>query len=376
MISTKNISLTILFMSIGIVWLAWGKQSFALLLLASALLSSAISFFVRRSRAASIPVAVGLFCLFVAELTLPFIVPSVRDKPVYRDPESGYMNGYNEQVEGFGFRPVPGVHSSRKLTLDGEIIYDVTYTIGDDGYRMSHTSEPFMANVYGGSFTFGEGLNDNETLVHYLWADHGFNAKSVGIHGYGLQHALYNIEHGLTASDGFNILLTVPWHALRSSCKPDYASGTPRYEVEGNYARLAGICSKRRLFSRIASRSNIFKLVQNALYNEINQITNEDIELYLAIVRTIARYTHESNSKLVIAYIQATEERMQFTEWSNESLVEELKAISDIFVDVTLSDKQETLDPKYYIHELDQHPNAQANRERARLIVQSLTNSR
>ena len=116
--------------------------------------------------------------------------------------------------------------------------------------------------------------------------------------------------------------------------------------------------------------------MQNALYNEINQITNEDIELYLAIVRTIARYTHESNSKLVIAYIQATEERMQFTEWSNESLVEELKAISDIFVDVTLSDKQETLDPKYYIHELDQHPNAQANRERARLIVQSLINSR
>ena len=374
--STKKITLIIFFLAIGIVWLAWEKQSLALLLLASALFSSVISYFVRRFRAASIPVAVGLFCLFIAELALPFIASSVRDKPVYRDPESGYMNGYNEHIGGFGYRPVPGVHSSRQLTLDGEIIYDVTYTIGDDGYRTSRTSVPYMANVYGGSFTFGEGLNDNQTLVHYLWADHGFNAKSVAMHGYGLQQALYNIEHGLTASDGFNILLTVPWHALRSSCKPDYASGTPRYEVEGNYARLAGICSKRGLFSRIASRSNIFKLVQKALYNEINRITNEDIELYLAIVRTIARHTHESNSKLVIAYIQATEQRMQFTEWSNESLVEELKAISDILVDVTLSDKQETLDPKYYIHELDQHPNAQANRERAQLIFESLSNSR
>ena len=116
--------------------------------------------------------------------------------------------------------------------------------------------------------------------------------------------------------------------------------------------------------------------MQKALYNEINRITDEDIELYLAIVRTIARHTHESNSRLVIAYIRATEQRLQFTEWSNESLLEELNAISDILVDVTLSDEQETLDSTYYIHELDQHPNAAANRERARLIVQSLTNSR
>jgi hypothetical protein len=376
MISTKKIMLTIIFVSIGVFWLAWEKQNFALLLLASALLSSAISYFVRRFRAASIPVAVGLFCLSIAEVALPFITSSVANKPVFYDPESDYANGYSEQIEGFGYRSTPGVHSSRKLTLDGEVIYDVTYTIGDDGYRMSRTSEPFMANVYGGSFTFGEGLNDNETLVHYLWADHGFNAKSVGIHGYGLQQALYNIEHGLTTSEGFNILLTVPWHALRSSCKPFYASGTPRYEVEGEYARLAGVCSDEGLFSRIARHSNIFKLVQKVLYNEKNRITDEDIELYLAIVRTIARHTHESNSRLVIAYIQATQERMQFTEWSNESLVEELKVISDIFVDVTLSDEQETLDPKYYIHELDPHPSAQANRERAQLIFQSLSNSR
>jgi hypothetical protein len=174
--------LTIIFVSIGVFWLAWEKQNFALLLLASALLSSAISYFVRRFRAASIPVAVGLFCLSIAEVALPFITSSVANKPVFYDPESDYANGYSEQIEGFGYRSTPGVHSSRKLTLDGEVIYDVTYTIGDDGYRMSRTSEPFMANVYGGSFTFGEGLNDNETLVHYHWVDHGFNAKSVGIH--------------------------------------------------------------------------------------------------------------------------------------------------------------------------------------------------
>ena len=373
MSSTKNVMLAISFLSIGIFWLAWEKQSFALLLLASALFFSAISYFASGVRAASIPIAAGLFCFFIAELALPFINPSIRSKPVYHDPESDYVNDYLERIEGFGYRPKPGTHSSRLLTLDDEIIYDVIYTIGDDGYRASRTSEPFLANVYGGSFTFGEGLSDNETLVHYLWADHEFNAKSVGIHGYGLNQALYNIERGLTTSGGFNILFTVPWHALRSSCKPDYASGTPRYEVEGNYVRLAGVCSGGGFFSRIVSHSNIFKLVQQALYNEVDRITDQDIELYLAIVRTIARQTHDSNSRLVIAYIKATEHRMQFTKWSNESLIEELKEISDVLVDVTLSEKQETLDSKYYIHELEQHPSAEANRERAKLIFQSLS---
>ena len=151
---------------------------------------------------------------------------------------------------------------------------------------------------------------------------------------------------------------------------------TQRVVKTRDYAQLAGVCSGGGLFSRIATNSNIFKLVQQALYNDINQITDEDIELYLAIVRTIARQTHQSNSKFVIAYIQATEERMQFTELSNESLLEEFRKIADLVVDVTLAAEPESLDPRYYIHELDQHPSAEANRERARLIVQSLTNSR
>lgn len=360
----------------GIVWLAWDTQSFALLMLASALLVSAFAFYVRRFRDISILVAVVSFCLFFVELALPFVTSSVGNERTVHDSTSGYMNDYYEWIEGFGYRPAPGVHSSRKLTRDGEVVYDVTYTIGDDGYRTSRTVEPFVANIYGGSFTFGEGLNDNQTLVHYLWADHGLNAKNVGVHGYGLQHALYSIEHGLSTSEGFNILLTAPWHALRSSCKPDYAAGTPRYEVEGTYARSVGVCSGGGVFSRVARKSNSFKLVRSALYNDINRITDTDIELYLAIIRTIARHTHQSNSKLVIAYIQATEEQMRFTEWSDESLQAELRNIADLVIDVTLAAEQESLDPRYYIHELDQHPSAAANRDRARLIARSLSNYR
>ena len=47
---------------------------------------------------------------------------------------SGYRSGgYTEQISGFGYRPKPGIYSQ---ATSGGIIYDVVYTIGDDGYRL------------------------------------------------------------------------------------------------------------------------------------------------------------------------------------------------------------------------------------------------
>ena len=54
-------------------------------------------------------------------------------------------------------------------------------------------------------------------LLHFIYQNHGVRAKNVGVHGYGLHQALYNIEQGLTSQSltGINILLTAPWHALK-----------------------------------------------------------------------------------------------------------------------------------------------------------------
>ena len=142
---------------------------------------------------------------------------------------------------------------SRKITSQAEIIYDVIYTIGSDGYRSDIKETEFDAFIYGGSFTFGEGLNDNETLAFYLHQNHGVRAKNVGVHGYGLHQALYNIEQGLTSQSltGINILLTAPWHALRSACKPAYAGGTPKYEITPKGLKRVGVCDEQSFISRL-----------------------------------------------------------------------------------------------------------------------------
>ena len=354
-------------------WLAWEWESVAVLLLAAAIFSCIVAYRFKVFRTALTPIIALFFCLFLVEVLLPvFMRPAT-----YIDvlSEVGLRTGMHERVDGFGYRPIPGIYTARKQSRDGEIIYDAVYSIGEDGYRKVPSTEDFDAYVYGGSFTFGEGLNDDETLVHFLRMDHDLHVKSISAPGYGVQQALYNIEHGVSSSDGWNILLTAPWHSSRS-CMRSYSVLTPQYKIVNNLAVLNGVCSDyfdRNIFLyKILSKSEIYKLAIKALSNGQNELSNEEIELYLAIIRSIAKETHENRSRLAIAFIKSRKGLLADTAWSNDALMQELKATADIFVDVTLADAPEELDRRFYIHELDLHPSAEANGERARLIANAI----
>jgi hypothetical protein len=87
--------------------------------------------------------------------------------------------------------------------------------------------------------------------------------------------------------------------------------------------------------------------------------------------------TYHYKSKFVIAFINADEEDLRFTTWTNEALRDEMLKIADGFVDVSLMDQFGMIDNKYYLHKYylhnyDHHPSALANSERARLIVETL----
>lgn len=366
----------IFLLSIGALLLlvAWEYRSFASLLMVVVVLSAVIASFAPKIQTALIPLIAVSSVLAVAELVLPFISPSSQGLTQY-DQTSGYASGgYNERISGFGYRPNPGVYTSRKLTSEGDVIYDVVYTIGADGYRTDIQSTDFSAYIYGGSFTFGEGLNDNETLSSYLFHNHGISSKNVGIHGYGMHQALYNIEQGLVPQREkmVNVLLTAPWHALRSSCKPTYASGTPKYELTEEGIQLNGVCAGGSFAKRVLQRSNVFNLFAS-LIEEVHVITDSDINLYIEIIKEIARHTEENNSNLVIAYIDATNEQLANTRWSNDSIIAELSNFATV-LDVTLAETREELDPRFYIHELDMHPSAKANEYRAAIISSHLQN--
>ena len=368
---SKRIWPVLVLAQLSSLWLAWEWENFALLLLAVAIFSCIVAYRFKVFRTALTPVVTLFVCLSLAEVLL-----SVFMSPVTYYTEVLSEGEFTQRIEGFRSLPISGIHRVRKRREDGEVIYDAVYSIGEDGYRKSPSTEDFDAYVYGGSYTFGEGLNDDETLVHFLWLDHDLHVKSISAPGHGMQQALYKIEHGFSSLDEWNILLTAPWHSFRSACKRDYSIGTPKYKIVNNFAVLNGVCNeffdKNRYLHTILDRSEIYKLVIRVLPNNPNELSNDDIELYLAIIRSIARETRQNRSRLAIAFIRSENELLADVTWSNDSIMQELKTIADIVVDVTLAEKPEELDRRFQIHELDPHPSAEANRVRAGLIATAI----
>ena len=333
--------------------LFWCFRNFALFLLGGAISLSSLSLVIRKGTSLILTAISLLVGLALVEFLIPFIRNT--DSPaskVHFDSDCDYSgNHYNRKnIEGLGYLPNPGSYTSRKLaTLTGEEIYNVTYTIGEDGFRFSPDGDRSNIYLMGGSFTFGEGLEDNETLSNYIQVSSGKPVKNFGIHGYGMHQALYILENLYPAPEnGTVILQTAPWHALRSAGKfyYDCTKGSAKYKLAGNYVTNVG--TWKRYPYLIYSRSKMWPPIRELWFEKID---SNDIDLYLGIIRTIARETHQSGSKLLIAFVKAKKSQFQsFSYWDNQSIMDELSSIADGFVDVTLAETREALDPKFYLH--------------------------
>jgi hypothetical protein len=110
-----------------------------------------------------------------------------------------------------GYAAGANVKKRVKKTLKDIVIYDVIYTTNRFGLRVSPTDvaggdqgrNETRANYgnaifFGDSFTYGEGINDNDTLP-YLFeelSEGRYRAYNLAFHGYGPQQMLRLIETG------------------------------------------------------------------------------------------------------------------------------------------------------------------------------------
>ena len=135
MSSIRIFQIFLFFLGALLLLLAWEYRNFASLLMTVVVVLSLIASFSSKVQSTLIPLISVFAVLAVAEVALPVILSGSQKSAQY-DQTTGYASGgYNERINGFGYRPNPGVYTSRKLTSEGDVIYDVVYTIGEDGYR-------------------------------------------------------------------------------------------------------------------------------------------------------------------------------------------------------------------------------------------------
>ena len=137
---------------------------------------------------------------------------------------------------------------------------------------------------------------------------------------------------------------------------------------------LDGVCKDKTKLNNILQSIYIFKLFER-VFGTAKYLSDQGIEVYLAIIEEFYRLTKQSNSKLIIVYTlsdKAEKFMKNNTKWSNKLIIDQYNNISDTTINVTLAETYEQLPRKYYIHELDTHPTAKANIEKAIIIADTL----
>ncbi len=207
--------------------------------------------------------------------------------------------GYYQKSDMLGYMPVPGYEGRARKTYGNEVIYDVAYTINSDGLRKSSDGSGEMKIkdpcilFFGGSVTFGEGVNDEESMPFQVGRETGdrYHILNFGFHGYGPHQMLSAIEHGFVKKQAkcqprFVFYQAIVAHIARSAGLAHWDPHGPKYrlnqsgevEFSGNFDDDLFSEWVRKCFNKSQIYKKIFGLQR--------PINENDIDLYLAVVKT------------------------------------------------------------------------------------------
>ncbi len=189
-----------------------------------------------------------------------------------------------------GYAPKPDAQV-RAIKKDGsDVMYDVQYTVSPEGFRIGEEEETTAVAFFGGSYTFGEGVNDHETLPYQFQEKSGkhFQAYNFGFHGYGPHQMLAMLENGLeqkavaTNRPKYAIYTAIPGQIKRSAGKALWDTSGPRYRLNENGEVVYAGAFQNWFVSSIGTvltRSHLLQLLWSK-----PKSTHRDIQLFAAII--------------------------------------------------------------------------------------------
>lgn len=280
--------------------------------------------------------------------------------------EGSRIDGYTLPDEQLGYAPAKGHVTTFRRYVGDVLVYDVVYSIDERGVRIPPPIRPegtdACALFFGGSFMFGEGLRDEETLPYRvgLLTDGAYEIYNFGFHGYGPHQMLAALELGLVdeaidCTPRFVVYQGSAFHIDRAAGLSTWEKGGPRFEpTDDGLVEYRGRWDPERFvypawLTAIFDASYVLGKIPG-----IHRPTNdEDTVRYFGILETTRR--------LVETRYPGAEFLVVFWDGPDDPLARELEArgFRVIRVSTILTDR-DAHPEKYRLHELDGHPNALA----------------
>lgn len=299
-----------------------------------------------------------------------------------------------------GFAPAKDRSYTHVRWYGHEVIYRVTYTIDGHGLRIAPPfrivpgNDPPCLLFFGDSFTFGEGVNDEETLPYRVGrkSQGRYQTVNFAFLGYGPHQMLAQLQQGLVDAaihcrPVYAIYQALPDHVSRAAGLEVWDQHGPKFVLEQDGAvewkgpfdeekpfRLHDVFRRfhtERVPAKVAQQLERSALYKGLLYMH-RPIDDNDIDLFVGIVdatrRIIeARYPGAQFHVLFWDFTGPDTGETRIIEGLNAKRLS-LHRISAILPDYRAHPE------RFWIHSVDRHPNPLAHERLADYVLTTLVN--
>jgi hypothetical protein len=200
---------------------------------------------VKRVFEASMAFVLTIAALLIIEAMFFGLYTVTRPVPTFQG--DFYAKGHQSD-SALGYKPRPNSRTSAMSKLNGEVSYDISYTIDQHGRRVTPQSRSYhkdlFALFFGCSYTFGVGVEDNQTLPFYF-SQHAARHRvyNYGFGGYGPHQMLAQLEREdfrseIKENSGIGVYTFIDHHVHRANGTSDSVWGLgwegPFYTLDGS----------------------------------------------------------------------------------------------------------------------------------------------
>ena len=334
--------------------------------------------------------AVKVFCINVGFLLfgLAFFesflqLQSAIDQPPAEQVQVKNHSPYFAPHKNLGYAPVKNSTIRSTATIGKKMVYDVQYTINEQGYRIT---APVQAQhdesilFFGCSVTFGKGLNDPETFPYMVNKGIGkqFNVYNFAFEGYGTHQFYAALDFNLIDpivhdQPKYAIYTVIPDHIRRIVNLTKWGKYDPRYVLNANdEVEFSGYFGDDSIKNE---KKSFFKdtYTYKQLFSK-HSLNSRDVDLFLTMTdgaREKLRSKYAACEFHVVFWDDPYEEQ-----WLVEEMLEGLAKkginvhrISQILPNYLDNPQRYQINPPY-----EAHPSALANTYISRYITSNIIN--
>ena len=300
--------------------------------------------------------------------------------------EPTFAQDYKCLDDVLGKVPARGLASASKRMYGDAVLYDVVYTIESNGLRITPpvTGTPRgCVLVFGCSFTFGEGVNDDQSMPYRVGVltEGKSQVFNFGFHGYGAHQMLAALQHGVVdrvveSQPTHVISQAIPDHVMRTTGLYAWGRHGPRYRLqpdgsvvqEGHFDDDDADSFFSTAFGSELRYQGRKSFLIRSLTGRAHRVTTDDVQLWVGIVDASRRLVNQKYPGAEFDVLLWKQAPLALYEQMSDALAK---------LDFTVHQIHNILpgyaeDPSPYEIPIDHHPNAIAHDAIARFVAREL----